>query len=92
MIPSVLRRSALPLSLLALLTLSAAYRRQVVETRPTIPLVREILADKSGPRMQMLRDLPERRALLHATRDLTADQVRQMAAFLEGMRNSGNNS
>lgn len=57
MIPSVLRRSALPLSLLALLTLSAACRRQVVETRPTIPLVREILADKSGPRMQMLRDL-----------------------------------
>ena len=42
--------------------------------------------------LQMLRDLPERRALLHATRGLTADQVRQMAAFLEGMRNSGNDS
>ena len=57
MIRSVLSRAALPLSLLALLTLSAACRRQVVETRPTIPLVREILADKTGPRMQMLRDL-----------------------------------
>ena len=56
MIRSVFRRAALPLSLLALLVLSAACRRQVVETHPTIPLVREILADKSGPRMQMLRD------------------------------------
>ena len=57
MIRSALCRAAVPLSLLALLTLSAACRRQVVETRPTIPLVREILADKNGPRMRMLRDL-----------------------------------
>ena len=57
MIRSVLCRAALPLSLFALLTLSSACRRQVVETRPTIPLVREILAEKNGPRMQLLRDL-----------------------------------
>ena len=41
--------------------------------------------------LQMLRDLPERRALLHATRDLTADQVRQMADFLEGMKKQSEN-
>ena len=47
--------------------------------------------DELMEELQMLRDLPERRALLHATRDLTADQVRQMADFLEGMkRQSGN--
>ena len=54
------RRAALPLSLLGLLALSAACQRQVVETRPTIPLVREILADKNGPRLQMLRELQPR--------------------------------
>lgn len=57
MIRSAIRRAAVPLCLLALLTLPAACRRQVVETRPTIPLVREILADKNGPGMQLLRDL-----------------------------------
>lgn len=47
--------------------------------------------DELMEELQMLRDLPERRALLHATKGLTADQVRQMADFLEGMkRQSGN--
>ena len=56
----VFRRAALPLSLFALLALSGACKRQVIETRPTIPLVREILADKGGPRLQMLRELQAR--------------------------------
>lgn len=42
--------------LLLLVLLPAACRREVVETRPTIPLVREILAEKSGPRIALLRD------------------------------------
>ena len=42
--------------LLLLVLLPVACRREVVETRPTIPLVREILAEKSGPRMALLRD------------------------------------
>ena len=42
--------------LLLLVLLPAACRREVVETRPTIPLVREILAEKSGPRISLLRD------------------------------------
>lgn len=57
MIRSAIRRAALPLALLSMLTLPLACRRQVVETHPTIPLVREILADKNGPRMRLLRDL-----------------------------------
>lgn len=49
--------------------------------------------DELVEELQMLRDLPERRALLHATKGLTADQVRQMADFLEGMkRQSGYDS
>ena len=43
MIPMFVRRAVRPLLLLTLL-LPVACRRQVVETRPTIPLVREILA------------------------------------------------
>ena len=42
--------------LLLLILLPAACKREVVETRPTIPLVREILAEKAGPRMALLRD------------------------------------
>lgn len=42
--------------LLLLVLLPVACRREVVETRPTIPLVREILAEKSGPRISLLRD------------------------------------
>jgi hypothetical protein len=42
--------------LLMLLLLPVACKRQVVETRPTIPLVREIIADRSDPRAQMLRE------------------------------------
>ena len=42
--------------LLLLVLLPAACQREVVETRPTIPLVREILAEKSGPRISLLRD------------------------------------
>ncbi len=49
-----LRKAARLLLLLPLL-LPVGCRRQVVENRPTIPLVREILADKSDPRAQMLR-------------------------------------
>ena len=44
------------LLLLLLVLLPAACRREVVETRPTIPLVREILGEKSGPRVSLLRD------------------------------------
>jgi len=36
--------------------------------------------------LQLLRDMQERRALLHATRGLTADQVRQMTDFLKGLK------
>jgi hypothetical protein len=44
------------LFLLALLLLPAACQRQAEETRPTIPLVREILGERTDPRAQMLRD------------------------------------
>lgn len=44
------------LLLLLLVLLPAACKREVVETRPTIPLVREILAEKSGPHIALLRD------------------------------------
>ena len=54
MIAESLRRAARPLLLLLLLS-PAACIRQTVETRPTIPLVREILAGKNDPRAQMLR-------------------------------------
>lgn len=54
MIPMFVRRAVRPLLLLTLL-LPVACRRQVVETRPTIPLVREILADRDDPRARMLR-------------------------------------
>ena len=42
--------------LLMLLLLPVACNRQVVESRPTVPLVREILADRSDPRAQLLRE------------------------------------
>ena len=42
--------------LLLLLLLPAACKREVAETRPTIPLVREILAERSGPRVALVRD------------------------------------
>ena len=54
MIPETCRRAARPL-LLLLLLLPFACTRQKVETRPTIPLVREILAEKTGPRAELLR-------------------------------------
>ena len=54
MIPIPVRRAARPL-LILLLLLPVACRRQTVETRPTIPLVREILANRDDPRAQMLR-------------------------------------
>lgn len=54
MIPEICRRAAWPLLLISLL-LSASCVRQKVETRPTIPLVREILAEKTGPRAELLR-------------------------------------
>lgn len=54
-------RAVRPL-LLVLLLLPAACRRQVEETRPTIPLVREILASRSDPRALMLRDRESRPA------------------------------
>lgn len=54
MIPETCRRAARPL-LLLLLSLPFACTRQKVETRPTIPLVREILAEKTGPRAELLR-------------------------------------
>ncbi len=53
MIPEIFRRAARPL--LLILLLSASCVRQKVETRPTIPLVREILAEKTGPRAELLR-------------------------------------
>lgn len=51
----MIRKSFRLCLLLVFLLPSAACRRQVVETRPTIPLVREILAEKSGPRSELLR-------------------------------------
>ena len=54
MIAESLRRAARPLLLLVLLS-PAACIRQTEEVRPTIPLVREILAGKNDPRAQMLR-------------------------------------
>ena len=42
--------------LLTLLLLPVACNRPVVETRPTIPLVREIIADRSDSRAHMLRE------------------------------------
>ena len=54
MISETCRRAARPLLLLSLL-LSVSCVRQKVETRPTIPLVREILAEKTGPRAELLR-------------------------------------
>ena len=48
------RRAARPL-LILLLLLPVACHRQTVETRPTIPLVREILANREDPRAHMLR-------------------------------------
>lgn len=42
--------------------------------------------DELREELQLLRDMPGRRALLHATRGMTAEQVKQMADFLEGMR------
>lgn len=47
--------------------------------------------DELVEELQMLRDMQERRALLHATKGLTADQVRQMAQFLEGMKRQSEN-
>ena len=49
------RRAVQPLLLLILLV-PASCRRQVVEVRPTIPLVREILSDRSDPRARLLRE------------------------------------
>lgn len=54
MIPISVRRAARPL-LILLLFLPVACRRQTVETRPTIPLVREILSNRDDPRARMLR-------------------------------------
>jgi len=42
--------------------LPVACRRQTVEVRPTIPLVREILADRDDPRAQMLHNRAPRPA------------------------------
>ena len=44
-----------PFLLCLLLLLPAACKRQVEEGRPTVPLVREILSDRSDPRAQLLR-------------------------------------
>jgi hypothetical protein len=55
MMHSSVRHAACPL-LFLLVLLPAACKRTAVETRPTIPLVREILAEKSGPRVALLRD------------------------------------
>lgn len=54
MIHVTCRRAVRPL-LLLLLLLPAACGRQKAEPRPTIPLVREILAEKTGPRAELLR-------------------------------------
>jgi len=52
MISETCRRAALPL---LILLLAASCGQRQVETRPTIPLVREILAEKTGPRAELLR-------------------------------------
>ena len=43
-------------------------------------------ADELIESLQILRDHPETRALLHATRGLTPGQVRQMTEFLKGLK------
>ena len=55
MIRVAVRRAVQPLLLLVLL-IPAACKRQVVEVRPTIPLVREILSDRTDPRARLLRE------------------------------------
>lgn len=42
--------------------------------------------DELVEELQMLRDDPGRRALLHATRGMTPEQVKQMTEFLKGMK------
>ena len=55
MIRADVRRVVQPLLLLILLV-PAACKRQVVEVRPTIPLVREILSDRTDSRARLLRE------------------------------------
>lgn len=54
MISEICRRAARPL-LLLLLLLPVSCGRQKAAPRPTIPLVREILAERTGPRAELLR-------------------------------------
>lgn len=62
---------------------TAACQRQVVETRPTIPLVREILSEKTGPRADLLRERePDPAAdIAIIGSELACDQLAEQFAF-----------
>lgn len=40
--------------------------------------------------LEVLRDRPDTRALLHASRDMTPEQVARMAEFMQSMKGDGN--
>ena len=82
MIPETCRRAARPLLLLSLL-LSVSCVRQKVETRPTIPLVREILAEKTGPRAELLRGVEPRPTsdITIIGADLACDRLAERFSF-----------
>ena len=75
--------------LLLLLLLPTACRRQVVETRPTIPLVRDILNGKSDSRAQMLRASQPRPAADIAIigSEFACDRLAEQFSFLDGHDN-----
>lgn len=88
MIPTPLRRAARPM-LLLLLLVSAACERQVVETRPTIPLVREIIAGKSAPRALRLRDRAPRPSgdIAIIGSEFACDRLAEQLSFLDRQDN-----
>lgn len=77
------------LFLLLLLLLPAACTRQVVETRPTIPLVREILAEKTGPRAELLRGRTPRPAedIAIIGSEFACDQLAEQFSFRDSQDN-----
>lgn len=54
--------------------------------QPVLEKENELMED-----LRMLVENPETRALLHATKGMKPEQVRQMADFIKGLRNSNDN-
>lgn len=75
--------------LILLLLLPVACQRQVVETRPTIPLVREILAEKTGPRADLLRGRSPQPAedISIIGSEFTCDQLAEKFSFRDSQDN-----